>query len=155
MIKVFKRKNPNLQGKEYIDDTFVNLLFESIIYNDPEKFKWALTYKNIGNDPCTDCSDEHKNRFYINCTCENFLDDYDIDFRRGDHTKQNLIDAVKKQFKYLSFPQLIKFRTNLINIDYSNKADTAFYVSPKSIRIYRDDAKDIIREINNVISKRR
>lgn len=31
MIRIItKRKNPNLKGEEFIDDHFINLLFESI-----------------------------------------------------------------------------------------------------------------------------
>lgn len=156
MIRIItKRKNPNLKGEEFIDDHFINLLFEALVYNHPPKFQFALTYKNIGYEDCEDCVIDGSGVDYRACTCENYLDDYNIDYHGSEHTKSNLINGVKKQFKYLSFPQLVKFKTRLINIDYSNKNDSFNYVSPASIRIYQDDVKSIIKEINNVISKRK
>ena len=145
MIKIIKKKkNPNLQGEEFIDDHFTDLLFDSIVYNYNWKFQEALTYKNIGLNKCIDCSINGESHYYGDCDCENYLQDYNIE-NRGWITSKELITGVKKQFKYLSLPQLIKFRTKLINI---NRKDN-------KIQIYEDDVKNLIKDINQIISKRK
>lgn len=118
MIKIFKRKNPNLKGEEFINEAFINMLFESIVYNNPYRFQNALIYKNIGNSYCEDCSDENTPKYYLDCKCENYLDDYDI-HTNNNTTGPDLINAVKKQFKYLSFSKLMFFKSKLINLDRS------------------------------------
>lgn len=79
IIRKQKRKNPNLNGEEFIDDRFIDLLFKSIVYNDPRSFQYAMTYKNIGQEYCEDCTVEGGSfMYYQTCTCEDYLDDYNI-----------------------------------------------------------------------------
>lgn len=86
MIRVSKIKtNPNLKGEEFIDDTFIDLLYRAALFIKISKrddtdlahaknyIYEALAYKNIGKKGrCKDCYKSWKN-------CQCFIqDDYHI-----------------------------------------------------------------------------
>lgn len=148
MIKIIKKrrkKNPNLKGEEFIDDKFIDLLYEAVVYNQPFSLQEALTYKNIGFEKCDDCSIDGEDRYYGVCECEDHLYPYELDYIGGSNgTSIKLIKAVEDQYKYLSLPQLVKLRSKLINTEIRDRIHISLY-----------DKKEMIDHINHILSKRK
>lgn len=144
MIKVtkFKRKNPNLKGKEFIDDHLYeglsDLLFraffiksekitDSYVINQLIKqISQLKNYKNIGYKKCTDCK-----KFYEDCRCD-FLEENDFEniddiidyirnliFKNENKHRLELVKSHLEKYKRLyddSFKKLINNEITLIDI---------------------------------------
>lgn len=109
MIKVVKNKNPDLKGKEFIDEHFFNMLRkllmdaimlkyqqQSKIFNVTRKditkvvdeLSTILIYKNIGFKKCTDCK-----KYFENCKCD-YLDP--DDFKKLDKLIEKIQNLILK-----------------------------------------------------------
>lgn len=151
MIRIHKKKNPNLQGEEFIDWTFVALLENALLDTDLNKINryisQALTYKNIGREWCEDCSDKQKQDYiyYKNCKCE-WCEDCKTNYctcELNTITKAKNY-AIDLAIKYLDDNQLVDLVSSIVS--HSPKITSNTLLDEKSFDVLR---KNFVNKLKN------
>ena len=137
MIKIskFKKKNPNLKGKEFIDDFWYRklsrLLFEATFIKSEKlsdfdvlnqlikEISQLLIYKNIGFKKCTDCK-----KLYEECTCDYLeVDDFENIDDIINYIRKLIYKYENKERLELVRSYLLQFR-NMYNDDFKKLIDS-------------------------------